>query len=145
MALAENKKAYFDYNILEIYEAGIVLFGYEVKSVTNGRINLSGTHIVIRDGEAWLLNADIPSYQPQNTPLNYDSKRTRKLLLNKFEISTLIGKTHEKGLTLVPLRAYIKGHKIKVEIGLAKSKNKSDKREAIRKKDDKREMRKARS
>lgn len=144
MALAENKRAYFDYDILETYEAGIVLFGYEVKSIKNGKINLSGAHVIIRDEEAWLLNADVPPYQPKNTPTDYDSKRTRRLLLNKKEIASLIGKTHEKGLTLVPLKAYIKGQKIKVEIGLARSKKKSDKREALKKKDIEKEMRRVR-
>lgn len=143
MALAENKKAYFDYNILETYEAGIVLFGHEVKSIRKGKINLAGTHVIVRDNEVWLINADIPPYQPQNTPLDYDPKRSRRLLLNKAEISSLIGKTQEKGLTLLPLKVYIKRRKIKVEIGLAKSKKKGDKREALKKKEDKREMRKA--
>lgn len=141
MSLAENKRAYFDYEILEKYEAGIVLSGQEVKSVKNGRINLGGSYVIIQDNQAWLLNTDIPAYQPKNAPASYDPKHTRKLLLHKSEISGLIGKTKEKGLTLLPLKVYTKGQKIKIEIGLGKSKKKSDKRETIKKREAEREMR----
>jgi len=133
--ITENKKARFDYQILETYEAGIELKGFEVKAIKSGRINLAGSYAIIRDHQVWLLNADIPPYQPKNTPADYDSKRTRRLLLNKKEIKNLIGSTQEKGLTLVPLKVYTKGkqQKIKVEIGLAKSRKKADKRELIKK------------
>ncbi len=141
-AISENKRSWFDYDIIETYEAGIELFGFEVKAVKNGRINLGGTHVIIRDDQAWLLNADIPAYQPKNAPVDYNSKRTRKLLLHKQEIRGLIGKTKEKGLTLVPLKVYIKNQKIKIELGLGKSKKKSDKRETIKKREVQREMRK---
>ncbi|MEK7657713.1 MAG: SsrA-binding protein SmpB [Patescibacteria group bacterium] len=141
MIIAANKRAYFDYQILETFEAGIELKGFEVKSIKNGRINLAGSYAVIRDNQAWLLNADIPAYQPKNAPKNYDSKRTRRLLLKKLEIKNLIGRIHEKGLTLTPLKVYTKNHRIKMEIGLGKSRKKADKRELIKKRDVKREIR----
>lgn len=144
MALAENKRAYFDYEILEKYEAGIELAGHEVKSVKTGKINLSGAYVIIRNNEVWLINADIPPYQPKNTPEGYNPKRTRRLLLTKKEIRELIGKTNQKTLTLLPLKAYTKGRKnlIKLEIGLGKSRKKSDKRELIKKRDIDKEIRK---
>ena len=140
MVIATNKRAYFDYEILETYEAGIELKGFEVKSIKTGRINLAGSHVIIRNNQAWLLNADIPPYQPKNTPDDYDSKRTRRLLLKKSEIKNLIGRTSEKGLTLVPLRVYTKHQKVKVEIGLGKSRKKADKRELIKKREVEREI-----
>ncbi len=145
MAISENKRAYFDYEILEKYEAGIELSGQEVKSIKNGRINLSGSYVIIQNNQAWLLNADIPAYQPKNAPATYAPKRTRRLLLHKSEIANLIGKTKEKGLTLLPLKVYIKGQKIKVEIGLGKSKKKADKRETIRKRETGKELRRYKS
>jgi len=141
MTIATNKRAFFDYEILEAYEAGIELKGYEVKSIKNGRINLAGSYAVFKDNQIWLLNADVPPYQPKNTPTDYDSRRTRRLLLNKSEIQGLIGKIHEKGLTLMPLKVYTKNHKIKLEIGLGKSRKKADKREVIKKRETEREMR----
>ncbi len=137
--ITTNKRAYFDYEILETYEAGIELKGYEVKSVKNGRINLAGSYAIIRGNEIWLLNADIPAYQPKNAPPDYDSKTTRRLLLKKLEIKNLIGRIHEQGLTLIPLKVYTKKRKIKLEIGLAKSRKKFDKRELIKKREIKRE------
>ena len=138
--IAENRKARYDYNILETIDAGIELKGFEVKAVKNGRINLAGSYAVIRGGEAWLLNADIPAYQPANAPPDYDPQRTRRLLLKKSEIKSLVGRLHEKGLTLAPLKVYIKNRKIKMEIGLAKSRKKADKRELIRQRETKREI-----
>ena len=135
-----NKRAHFDYEVLEAYEAGIELRGFEVKAVKSGRINLAGSYAIIKNNQAWLLNADIPSYQPLNTPADYDSKRTRRLLLRKSEIKNLIGRTKEKGLTLVPLKVYTKAHRIKIEIGLGKSRKKGDKRELIKKRDIEREI-----
>ncbi|MEK7162772.1 MAG: SsrA-binding protein SmpB [Patescibacteria group bacterium] len=142
--ITTNKRAYFDYEILETYEAGIELKGFEVKSIKNGRINLAGSFAIIKNNQAWLLNADIPAYQPKNAPIDYDSKRTRRLLLNKSEIKNLIGRIQEKGLTLTPLKVYTKGEneKIKIEIGLAKSRKKADKKELIKKRDAWREIRK---
>ena len=143
MIITTNKRAYFDYEILETYEAGIELLGFEVKAIKNNRINLAGSYVVIRNNEAWLINADIPAYQPKNAPVDYDSKRTRRLLINKSEITSFIGKIHEKGLTLLPLKVYTKSKKnlIKIEIGLAKSKKKADKREIIKKREIQREIR----
>ncbi|MEK9150914.1 MAG: SsrA-binding protein SmpB [Patescibacteria group bacterium] len=145
--IAENRKARYDYNILETIDAGIELKGFEVKAVKNGRINLAGSYAVIRGGEAWLLNADIPAYQPANAPPDYDPQRTRRLLLKKSEIKSLVGRLHEKGLTLAPLKVYIKNAsagsargRIKLEIGLAKSRKKADKRELIRQRETKREI-----
>jgi SsrA-binding protein len=140
MIITTNKRAYFDYQILETYEAGVELRGFEVKAIKTGRANLAGSYVIIRDNQAWLLNADIPPYQPENTPPDYDSKRTRRLLLKKSEIGNLIGRVQEKGLTLVPLKVYTKNRKIKIEIGLAKSKKKMDKRELIKKRDIEREI-----
>jgi len=145
MAISENKRAYFDYEILEKFEAGIELLGQEVKSIKNGRINLSGSYVIIQNNQAWLLNSDIPLYQPKNMVAAYNPKRTRRLLLHKSEIASLIGKTKEKGLTLLPLKVYIKEQKIKLEIGLGKSKKKADKRETIRKRDVEKEIRRTKS
>ena len=141
MVITTNRRAYFDYSILETYEAWVELLGFEVKAIKSGRINLAGSYVIIRDNQAWLLNADIPPYQPLNTPSDYDSKRTRRLLLKSSEIKNLIGRAQEKGLTLVPLKVYTKNRRIKVEIGLGKSKKKVDKREAIKKRDIEREIR----
>ena len=130
-----NKKAYFDYEILETYEAGIELFGFEVKSIKTGRLNLTGTFVVIKNEEAWLLNANIPAYQPQNSPPDYNPDRSRRLLLHKSEIKELIGKSVQKGLTLVPLRVYTKKNRIKILVGLGRYKKKIDKREDIKKRE----------
>lgn len=138
-----NRRATFDYEMLERYEAGIQLFGFEVKSVKAGRANLAGSFVVIKNNEAVLLNADIPPYQPKNTPPGYDPGRSRKLLLHKSEIRELIGKSAQKGLTLVPLRIYNKGPKIKLEFGLARHKKKYDKREKIRAREDNRKIERA--
>lgn len=139
---AENRRARFDYNVLEVFEAGIALTGQEVKSVKGGRLNLSGSYAVIRKGEVWLLNSEIPAYQPKNAPPDYDAKRSRRLLLKKEEIKSLTGKLHEKGLVLVPLKAYPKKSFVKIELGLGRSRKKSDKRELLKKRAAEREMRK---
>lgn len=141
MDLSRNKRAYFDYHILEKFEAGIVLSGFEVKSVKSGRLNLAGAFVIIKNNEAWLINADIPPYQAANVPKGYDTTRNKKLLLSKKEIKTLIGKTKESGLTVVPLRAYLKNGKIKLEISLARHKKAKDKREVIKKREVEREIR----
>lgn len=141
MTFSENKKVYYDYEILEKLEAGIVLIGQEVKSIRTGRINLAGTYVVLQENEVFLINANIPPYQPKNAPTDYNPKRSRKLLLKKSEIKYLIGKTKEKGLTLIPLRVYSKKGKIKIEFGITKGKKKRDKRELIKKRDIEREIR----
>jgi len=140
--LSENKKAYFDYDILDTFEAGLVLTGQEVKSIRLGRASLKGAYVVLRDEEAYLIGANIPAYQPKNAPLDYDAERLRKLLLNKSEIKQLIGKSKEKGFTLIPLKIYTKNAKIKLAFGIGKGRKKTDKREAIKKRETKREMEK---
>lgn len=132
--LAENRRAYFDYQILETFEAGIVLYGFEVKAIKSGRINLSGSFAVPKDEEIWLINADIPPYQPKNTPRDYDPKRTRRLLLKKSEIKYLLGSITSRGLRLVPIKVYTKNNKIKLELGLARIRKKADKRQSLIKK-----------
>lgn len=139
--LAKNKKAYYDYEILETYEAGIVLTGQEVKSIKNGRVSIKGSYARIRNGEAFLVGAVVPPYQPANAPENYNPQKERKLLLKRSQLDYLTGKTVTKGLTLVPLKVYTKNGLIKVLVGLAKGKRKEDKREKIRKREAERRIR----
>jgi len=134
-ALAENRKAYFDYEILEKFEAGLVLAGAEVKSIRAGRMSLTGSYVNFHNSEPYLIGASIAPYQPKNQPAEYDPSRTRKLLLNKKEIDYLLGKTKQKGLTLMPLKVYNKGRRIKIEIGLARGKKQYDKRAVISKRE----------
>ena len=141
--LAVNRRATFDYDILETYEAGIELFGFEVKSVRARRMNLAGSFALVRAGEAWLVNATIPPYQPTNTPAGYDPARPRRLLLKKREIRELTGKSAQKGLTLVPVRVYTKGPRIKVAFGLARRKKKYDQRQKIRAREEQRQIARA--
>jgi len=138
--LAENKKAYFNYQILEKFEAGIALIGQEVKSIKLGRINLAGSYVVIKDEEVYLMGCHIPPYQPRNAPSDYNPERSRKLLLKKSEINSLIGRTKQKGLTLMPLRMYTKNGKIKLEFGIVKGRKMTDKREIIKKREIEREI-----
>jgi len=138
--LATNPRAKYDYRILETLEAGMVLTGQEVKAIKTGHISLKGSYVTIKDEEAWLINAQIPPYQPKNTPADYQPDRTRKLLLNKREIRSLIGKSKRKGLTLVPLRVYTKKGKIKLAFALGLGKQKTDKREKIKKREVKRRI-----
>jgi len=137
---AENKKAYFNYQILEKFEAGVSLIGQEVKSLKTRGVNLAGSYVIIKNEEAYWIGAKIAPYQPKNTPADYNPERSRKLLLKKSEIKYLIGKSKQKGLTLIPLRIYTKRGKIKVEFGIAKGKKKFDKRELIRKRETEREI-----
>jgi len=132
---SENRKVYFDYEILETLRAGLVLSGAEVKSIKNGRMNLAGSYVNFHNSELYLINASIAPYQPKNQPSDYDPERSRKLLLKKQEIGYLAGKIKQKGLTLVPLKVYNKGRRIKIEIGLAKGKKQYDKRAAIAKRE----------
>ncbi len=138
--LVENKKAYFDYEILEKFEAGLVLAGYEVKSLRNKRGNLQGSRVIIRGGEVFAVGLEIPPYQAKNMPKNFEEQRTVKLLLSKNEIEYLNGKLSQKGLTIIPLKVYTKGRKIKMEIGLARGKKKFDKREKIKERETKRKI-----
>ncbi len=136
---AENRKAYFNYEILEKITAGIQLLGIEVKAVRAGRMTLDGAYAVIRGGEAFLIGSAIVSLQPKNTPKDYDERRNRKLLLTKKELEYLAGK-EKQNLTIVALSVYNMGHKIKVELGLARGKKKTDKRESIKKRESDREI-----
>lgn len=138
---AENRKARFNYEFLEKYETGIELLGTEVKSVRAGQMSLEGAFVVIRGGEAFLINANIPPYQPLNAPKDYDPLRNRKLLLTKKEITELAGNEKNKSLTIAPISVYNKNRKIKVEIALVKGKKKFDKRETLKKRDTDRELR----
>lgn len=138
--LVKNRKVGFDFEILERFEAGVELFGYEVKSLRNGKGKLEGGHVVVRGGEAYLLGASIPAYQAANTPKDYDSERARRLLLTAKELNTLLGIEAQKGLTIVPISLYTKGRYIKLDIASVRGKKKADKREAIKKRDTKRDI-----
>ncbi len=140
--ISKNKKAYFDYEILEKLEAGIILSGHEVKSTKTGHINLKGSYVTISNNEAHLLNSHIAPYRFADLK-DYNPTRTRKLLLHRKEINHLIGKSQTKGISLVPLRVYIKNNFIKIEIGIARGKKKYDKREDIKKKEAKRNIQRA--
>ncbi len=141
MSLITNKKAHFNYEILDTYSAGVELFGYEVKSLKAGQGSLEGAHVTVRGGEAYIVAMFIPPYQAGNTPADYDPYRNRKLLLNKSEIQTLGKIEGTKGLTIVPLSVYNKGAKIKIDIATAKGKKKFDKRETLKKRDSDRDVR----
>ena len=141
MAYAENRKARFNYEILEKYEAGIELLGTEVKSVRGGQMSLEGAFVIVRGGEVYLINSNIPPYQAKNAPADYDPLRNRRLLLTKKEIAELAGSEKNKSLTIVPISVYNKNRKIKVEIALVKGKKKFDKRETLKKRDTEREIR----
>lgn len=138
--LAQNKKARHDYQILETIEAGLVLTGTEIKSVRERRINLKDGFAQIHNGEAWLMNVHISEYT-QGNRFNHDPLRARKLLLHKKEIQKLTGQTSEKGITIVPLKVYLKHGFAKVLLGIAKGKHDYDKRETIKKRDQEREIR----
>lgn len=140
--LTTNKKAFHDYHILEKYEAGFVLTGPEVKSTKKGQINLKGSYVMARGNEIWLINCHISPYRMGNLK-NYKPTRDRKLLLNKKEISSLIGKLQSKGLTVLPLSVYTKGSLVKVEVGVAKGKKEYDKREIIKKRESNRAIQRA--
>jgi SsrA-binding protein len=138
---AENRKARFDYEIVEKYEGGMELLGTEVKSIRAGRMSLEGAFVIVRGGEAYIINANIPPYQADNAPEGYDPLRNRKILLTKKEIRELADTEKNKSLTIVPISVYNKGRKIKVEIALVKGKKKFDKRETIKKRETDREVR----
>lgn len=138
--LTENRKAYYDYQILEKFEAGLILTGQEVKSIKTRGVNLAGSFVAVKNKEVFWIGAKIPAYQPKNAPPDYNPGRSRKLLLEKKEINYLIGKPKQKGLTLVPLKVYTKKGKIKLEFGIVKGRRKTDKRELIKKKEAQREI-----
>jgi len=137
---SENKKALFDYEVLEKFEAGLVLFGQEVKSIKTGHINLSSSYVTFNREEPFLVGVKVPPYQPNNAGADYNEERQRKLLLNKKEIGYLMGKSAQKGFSLIPLKIYENNGRIKLEFGLAKGKRKYDKKEKIKKRDIDREV-----
>lgn len=141
--VSDNRQARFLYEILEVYEAGIELRGTEVKSIRQGKINLRDGYALIRNGEAWLFNVHISPHESASQIFNHDPRRTRKLLLHAQEIRKLIGQVEQKGLTLVPLKVYLKRGWLKVTIGLAKGKKLHDKREDLKRKQEKREIERA--
>ena len=138
--VADNRQARFQYEILETYETGIVLLGTEVKSIRAGKVNLRDGFALIRDGEVWLHNVHISPHQQAGTFFNHDPLRVRKLLMRRDEIRKLIGRVEQKGLTLVPLRMYLTKGKVKLALGLGRGKKLHDKREDLKRKQDKREM-----
>jgi len=138
---AENRKAHYDYEILDKFEAGLVLNGQEVKSIKAGHMNLTASYVIFNLGEPFLIGSKVPPWQPKNAPTDYNSERSRKILLNKKEIDYLFGKSQEKGFSLIPLKVYSKSGKIKLEFGLAKGKKKFDKKEKIKKRDIERDTR----
>ena len=137
--VASNRRARHDYQILDTFEAGIALLGPEVKSLRNGKASLTDGYAVIRRGEVFLTNVHVGPYEKAWRE-NADPRRERKLLLHRAEIARLRGKVAERGLTLVPLRLYFKGGRVKVELGVARGKRRYDKREAIRRREQEREM-----
>ena len=141
-SIAENRKAFHDYHILDTWEAGMVLLGTEVKSIREGRVNLRDSFARIERGEVWLYNVNISAYSHRGYA-DHEPLRQRKLLMHRNEIRKLIGKTTEKGMTIVPTRMYYKSGRVKVEIGLAKGKKDYDKRETIKKREVDRETRAA--
>ncbi len=143
MAYADNPKVRFDYEIIKKFSTGLELLGVEVKSVRGGKMNLRGTFVVVRGSEAFLVGAEIPAYQPKNAPKDYDSKRTRRLLLSKSELEELKDAEGTKGLTIIPLSVYNKGRFLKLDIAIARGKKKYDKRQAIKKRDVERDLKRS--
>lgn len=141
--VSDNRQARYLYEILETYEAGIELKGTEVKSISQGKANLQDGYALIRGGEVWLINVHISPYQDASQFFNHDPRRNRKLLLHRREIRKLIGKVQQEGLTLIPLKMYLKRGWVKISIGLAKGKKLHDKREDLKRKQDKRDMARA--
>lgn len=139
---AENKRAHFDFEIIEKFAAGILLTGHETKSIKAGRVQITGAHAIFRNQEAFLVGMEIPSFQPKNSPIDYDSGRTRKLLLKRDEIRRLIGKINE-GLTAIPLRVFASRGLLKIEIALGRGRKIHDRRELIKKREVEKEIRRA--
>jgi SsrA-binding protein len=140
--IATNRQARYRYHFLETWEAGLVLTGTEVKALREGKATIKDGYASVRDGEVWLHNVHIPPYGPASRE-NHEPERSRKLLMHRREIERLIGKTREKGLTLVPTRLYFRDGRAKVEIALAKGKDVGDKRQTIKERELKREMERA--
>ena len=140
--VARNRQASYRYNLLEKWEAGIQLQGSEVKSIRDGKVQLKDAYAAVRDGEVWLHNMHVAPYGPAARE-NHEPERPRKLLMHRHEIERLIGKSQERGLTIVPTRLYFKGSRAKVEIALARGKDLHDKRKALKDRDHKREIERA--
>jgi len=140
MSLVQNKKVHFNYEIIERYEAGIELFGSEVKALRAGRGSLDGSHVTVRGGEAYLVGATIQPYQSGNVTKDYNATRNRRLLLTKSEIAELGAQESKKGLTIVPISVYNKQRKLKVEIAIVRGKKTHDKRETIKKREAERDV-----
>ncbi len=136
----KNRKARFNFEILETFEAGLVLRGFEVKSIRAGKGKIDGAYVIVRGGEAFLVGASITAFQPANTPKSYDPEQPRKLLLSKKELAKIENQTETARLTCVPLSLYNSKGKIKLEIALARGKKKTDKRESIKARDSKRDI-----
>ncbi len=141
--ICRNRKAYFEYTVDAIYEAGLVLKGTEVQSLRLGKANIEDAYARFRDGELWLFNSHISPY-PFASVDNHEPDRARKLLLHRQELKRLVGKLQERGYTLIPLKLYFKNEYAKVELALAKGKKKADKRETIRRREEQRELERAR-
>jgi SsrA-binding protein len=141
-SIAENRKAFHDYHLLETFEAGVALLGTEVKAIREGRVNLRDSYARVEDGEVFLYNVNISPYSHRGYA-DHEPLRRRKLLLHRDEIRKLIGKTVEKGMTLIPVRLYYKNGRVKVAISLAKGKKEYDKRETIKRREADRETRSA--
>lgn len=139
--LIDYKKAYFNYEILEKFEAGIELLGFEVKSIKKSQGSLEGSYVIVRGGEAYAMNMFIPPYQENNTPKDYDPRRNRRLILGRTEIAKLADIEAGKGLTIVPISVYNKGNLIKVSVAVVRGKKKYDKRETIKKRETERTVR----
>jgi SsrA-binding protein len=140
MALIENDRAGFDYELLDKMEAGLELFGYEVKSLREKHGSLKGARVIARGGEAYLVGASIPAWQKANAPKTFDPERPRRLLLKKDQIVQIASAESKNGLTIVPLSLYTKGRNLKLSIAIARGKKKADKRRDIRERDEKRSM-----
>jgi SsrA-binding protein len=138
--ISQNKKALFNYQVIEKFQAGISLLGQEVKSIKTRGVNLEGSYIVIRNNEVFWIGCKISPYQPKNAPKDFNPERARKLLLKKEEIKYLIGKSKEKSLTMIPLMVYTKNDRIKIEFGIVKSKKKFNKKEVIKKREIEKEI-----
>ena len=141
--VSDNRQARYLYEILETYEAGIQLTGTEVKSIRQGKVNLQDGYALVRNGEAWLLNVHISPYTGSGQYFNHEPRRTRKLLLHRQEIRKLIGKVEQQGLTLVPLKMYLKRGLVKVSIALGRGKKLHDKREDLKRRQDQRDIQRA--
>ena len=139
--LVDYKKAHFDYEVMEKFEAGIELLGFEVKSLKKGQGSLEGSYVIVRGGEAYAMNVFVPPYQEKNTPKDYEPRRNRRLILHRTEIARLADLESGKGLTIVPISIYNKGQLIKVSVAVVRGKKKFDKRETIKKRETDRSVR----